>query len=430
MQVKSVRGARHIGQPVPRAIILADDAADLSQVVAGLLAVTRILVGLAKADVQIATITLHEIPDLSARTAEELRRAGCNISVIWSQDAGSAPEDSEGLVFVLGSRAIAQASLLRRLKEQSARCVAVDPEGVPRVALLAAMDIRRSGQSSQLDLRQLSSVRGLGRIVIEDPKECIPLENSNLADRIVLKTTGKLTDGIVSRQINRPISQRLSALILRQKWIRPIHLTVVSALIVPIMFTFLAYGDVVALGVGCILFQIASIADGLDGEIARATFRASARGAALDTAVDMATNLLFVLGLSLGLIQIYDPIHGVVGVAAFAVLLCGVLALTILILKGPGGGSFDLLNKVYFHKFANNPVASALGRVSHILMKRDFFALLCAGLGVTGLIWIFPWLLMLAALGWLGAISVCARAILHKDSVHLLPEHIKETLQR
>jgi CDP-L-myo-inositol myo-inositolphosphotransferase len=41
--------------------------------------------------------------------------------------------------------------------------------------------------------------------------------------------------------------------------------------------------------------------DGVDGEIARATFRSSPAGAALDTGVDMATNLAFMLGVTINL---------------------------------------------------------------------------------------------------------------------------------
>src|SRR6185503_10314812 len=42
----------------------------------------------------------------------------------------------------------------------------------------------------------------------------------------LLRGTGKATDGVVSRWLNRPISRRLSALLLRVPAIRPVHATV------------------------------------------------------------------------------------------------------------------------------------------------------------------------------------------------------------
>jgi len=61
---------------------------------------------------------------------------------------------------------------------------------------------------------------------------------------------------------------------------------------------------VVALGdfvIGMLLFQLASIVDGCDGEIARVSFQESRIGAWLDTAVDFAGNLALPLALGIGL---------------------------------------------------------------------------------------------------------------------------------
>ena len=52
---------------------------------------------------------------------------------------------------------------------------------------------------------------------------------------------------------------------------------------------------------GGLLFQAASIFDGVDGEIARATGRRSPAGARLDSLIDAACNLAFVGGVALNL---------------------------------------------------------------------------------------------------------------------------------
>jgi CDP-L-myo-inositol myo-inositolphosphotransferase len=50
-----------------------------------------------------------------------------------------------------------------------------------------------------------------------------------------------------------------------------------------------------------VLFQIFSILDGCDGEIARAKFMESERGRRLDDLFDVLSNILLVLGLGFGL---------------------------------------------------------------------------------------------------------------------------------
>ena len=54
---------------------------------------------------------------------------------------------------------------------------------------------------------------------------------------------------------------------------------------------------------GLILFQVFSVLDGCDGEIARAKFMESERGQKLDNLCDVLGNILLVLGLGFGLRQ-------------------------------------------------------------------------------------------------------------------------------
>src|SRR3954451_1398477 len=78
-------------------------------------------------------------------------------------------------------------------------------------------------------------------------------------------------DGIVSRRFNRPVSQAISRRLLRFEGIRPWHMTVVTAAIAVAMVVALfgkSYGALVVAG---LLFHLASVVDGVDGEIARAT---------------------------------------------------------------------------------------------------------------------------------------------------------------
>src|SRR3954463_14276987 len=117
----------------------------------------------------------------------------------------------------------------------------------------------------------------------------------------IVRATGKAGDGLVSRWLTRPISQRITMVMLAIPVARPIHVTIFNALLALAMVPILLAGGEPGLIVGGLLFQTASILDGVDGEMARATFRTSAEGATLDSAVDIATNLLFVSALTVHL---------------------------------------------------------------------------------------------------------------------------------
>jgi CDP-alcohol phosphatidyltransferase len=119
-------------------------------------------------------------------------------------------------------------------------------------------------------------------------------------ERRFLRGSGKSQDGFVSRYLNRPISRTITRLLLRfpatpNGWTWLIFpIPVVAALL-------LARGSYWSFVWGLILFQIFSILDGCDGEIARAKFMESERGRQLDDLFDVLSNVLLVLGLGFGI---------------------------------------------------------------------------------------------------------------------------------
>lgn len=119
-------------------------------------------------------------------------------------------------------------------------------------------------------------------------------------ERRFLRGSGKSQDGFVSRHLNRPISRSITRLLLRlpatpNGWTWLIFpIPVVAALV-------LGQGSYSSFVWGLILFQVFSILDGCDGEIARAKFMESERGRQLDDLFDVLSNILLVLGLGVGL---------------------------------------------------------------------------------------------------------------------------------
>ena len=115
-----------------------------------------------------------------------------------------------------------------------------------------------------------------------------------------LRDSGKSQDGFVSRYLNRPISRVVTRLLLRfpttpNAWTLFIFPIPIVAALILINGT---YGSFLW---GLVLFQVFSVLDGCDGEIARAKFLESERGRQLDGLCDILSNILLVVGLGFGL---------------------------------------------------------------------------------------------------------------------------------
>jgi CDP-L-myo-inositol myo-inositolphosphotransferase len=159
-------------------------------------------------------------------------------------------------------------------------------------ASIVSPEVKKSWEDN---FRQLESLPGSWEYITD----------GNQIDEIekrFLRGSGKSQDGFVSRYLNRPISRVVSRLLLRfpttpNAWtLSTFPIPVIASLVL----THGTYGSFVW---GLVLFQIFSILDGCDGEIARAKFMESERGRKLDALFDVLSNILLVLGLGFGLRQ-------------------------------------------------------------------------------------------------------------------------------
>jgi len=110
----------------------------------------------------------------------------------------------------------------------------------------------------------------------------------------------KPQDGFISRFLNRPISRCITRFLLFLP-IRPNACTIAIFVLPIIASVFLVRGDYVSLVIGAAIFQVFSILDGCDGEIARAKNLESKFGERLDNFCDFLASLLYVLALGWGL---------------------------------------------------------------------------------------------------------------------------------
>jgi len=149
--------------------------------------------------------------------------------------------------------------------------------------------------------------QGLGRV---QPPELMPAPDdavfdvSNAATRRaaawrLLQQSGKPSDGWLARHVHRKIS-RLFSYALLQCGLSADHATWLTFGIGVVSALLMAQTNHLTMIAGAFLFWFASIADGIDGEMARLTLTESASGEALDTFVDQATHLLCYAGVMIG----------------------------------------------------------------------------------------------------------------------------------
>lgn len=266
------------------------------------------------------------------------------------------------------------------------------------------------GATPLLDGRFLAdpaAVRLLARGQRVDRTQLIDLADAPRATRLIVQATAKRTDGVVSRWLNRPVSQRISALLLRfAPGVRPSHVTAVVALTGLAMALAFLFGGARGLVVGALLFQLASMLDGVDGELARATFRGSAAGAALDTRVDLVSNIGYLVCVEVALTRLYGGVQPMVGGLAVMFALTGLALIAWLARRMGLHGSLDVLKPYYRRRFPDG----WQWWVTELLVmttSRDFWAFAFGVVIVAGVGWAVSWLLLGFVLAWLTAV-VCA----------------------
>ncbi|HEV2818660.1 MAG TPA: CDP-alcohol phosphatidyltransferase family protein [Allosphingosinicella sp.] len=253
-------------------------------------------------------------------------------------------------------------------------------------ALAIALRIGDGAPPAPATIADIERLRGQAEVTIErGDGPALPLPSA----WEIVRATGKPGDGLVSRWLNRPISQRLTLVMLAVPGARPIHVTIANAALALVMFAVTLGGGEAGLVLGGILFQTASVLDGVDGEMARATFRASKRGATLDSAVDIATNLLFVTALTIHLGLRDRDIIFWVGAWAVTLSIVGGMLIARQVRAGGGPLGFDLLKR----SGRIGGIVDLVYWTVQTLTSRDCFAFLYMALIIAGLertaLWIY-----------------------------------------
>jgi CDP-L-myo-inositol myo-inositolphosphotransferase len=332
------------------------------------------------------------------RNRRVAQRAGA--PCIAAAEAGQlAPERR---VLVVPAELALQPALFASLPTAARACL-VGPDGGPYALYGAAREVRP---------RLAALLRGdpalpVLRVPAHAALSVADRAGARRATKQLLRLAAKTTDGIVARNVNRRVSRLFSRWFLAWR-MTPGQASAIS-LAIGLACAYCAaqtgYFTMVLAGV---LFQLASAFDGVDGEMARATLRDSARGAWIDTAVDNVTYAACLAGISIGWMR--EGI-GPLGAALCVVLLVSV-PLTLLVLMrfvhcyGPDG-SLVFVDRCVEHAAQESGRPSL--RVARLLfygLRRDVFAALFFVVSLSGVRAAVPMAVAfgvaIALLTWLG----------------------------
>ncbi|MFO1462586.1 MAG: CDP-alcohol phosphatidyltransferase family protein [bacterium] len=195
------------------------------------------------------------------------------------------------------------------------------------------------------------------------------------------------TDAWIARNINKRISLPISILLARTG-ITPNQITFANLLLglfSGLMASWGGYGNLVLAG---ILFQLVSIFDGCDGEVAKLNHKATKFGAWFDTVGDNLSFVVFITGVTFGL---YRETHAVwilhlakLALLSFAVLLS--IMISYLIQQKNSSASLVTYEKEVVSARAKrqNPLVAKAVHYGKFLVKKDFFAFLFFSLALLG----------------------------------------------
>lgn len=201
-------------------------------------------------------------------------------------------------------------------------------------------------------------------------------EGLHHAEKVLLSTTTKDTDGPISKYFNRRISGFLTRFLVKTP-LGPNQITW-SALIIGLLSGFfIAKGTYFNVALGGLVFQFASIYDGCDGEVAKLKMASTKFGEWLDTICDNITYLAFIIGLLVGVY--HQGFEYVVPLGLFTVfgILMTLTVMYFYLIRFTNSGSLVTIQKDLardLEAYDQNLLIRFVTKIK-FMMKRDFFAL-------------------------------------------------------
>ena len=229
----------------------------------------------------------------------------------------------------------------------------------------------------------------------------------------IRRTLTKPSDGVISRLLNRRISIPISRQLARTS-ITPNQISFINLGIGVLAAGLAATGEYRHLVWSGLLFQLGSILDGCDGEVAKLTGQATPQGAWIDTLTDNLSYVAYCVGVTIGLYhRVGSPYVLATGSFATLSVVASLSLMYICLARHSASGSL-----LRFGDAAMQQARQGRGSVFHrlisrveFMIRRDFFALLFFVLAVCDrLDWIF-WLLVAGSSGLLVSVLATYRQV-------------------
>ena len=232
-------------------------------------------------------------------------------------------------------------------------------------------------------------------------------------ERDIRRELTKPSDGVVSRVLNRRISVPISRRLARTS-VTPNQISVVNLFIGVVAAAFAATGASRDLMVSGFLFQLASVLDGCDGEVAQLKRQTSAQGAWIDTLTDNLAYVAYCVGVTVGLYRrVGSPYILVVGSIATLSIVLSLALMYLCLARHATSGSllrFGDAAMKQARQGRDSPMKRLIARVE-FMIRRDFFALLFFVLALLDrLDWMF-WLIVVGSTGLLVSVLSTYRQV-------------------
>jgi phosphatidylglycerophosphate synthase len=193
------------------------------------------------------------------------------------------------------------------------------------------------------------------------------------------------TPGFIARRINKAVSLPISRVLSRTR-IHPNYLTVFNMIVGFSSAFLIAQNSYWFIALGGLFFQLASVFDGVDGEVAKMTLKVSKLGGWLDTVSDNGTLLLFLSASSyLYFINSASPVLPVIFIALLFLGL-GIMigSMVSFLRKHTDSGSLVTYDKEFLQKLPDeDPLVAFIHRLKYYT-KKEFFSLAFFAICLTG----------------------------------------------